>query len=733
MTNAAVRVKSDAAGSRAGCKAALAIVAALALVSGLEAREPVDWVNTKIGTISHMLVPCFPAVQRPHGMMRFLPPNACFTTDRLQDFRLGVVSHRNRAGVMRMQPFLGVPDVHQRWCSTYDQQHVTPYRYDVWLDTFRIRVTCAPTPSCAVWSFDYETVGTRAVLLAPVSAKGTMTWNDGVLDCVDFFGGVPIYVRIDFDRPVVRVARREKDARCDFVFADDEKTVKMRVAFSFISPEQAADNLRRELPDFDLERVAAEGRAAWNATLGKIAVEGGSEDDRRVFYTALWRCHERMVDFTEAGRYRGWDGKDHDCDGARYFCDDWIWDTYRALHPLMTLLHPHDEGDRLTSYIRMAQQNPEGWMPTFPEQNGDAHCMNGFHTVAPFLDAWRKGVRNFDLRAAYAACAKTMRETTKTPWLRGPKNELDEFYDAHGYFPALHEGEPETVKGVSGWEKRQTVAVTLAASYDAWCLAELAHETGDAAGEAEFRAQASNYRKLWKSDAKFFHPKDKDGKWIEPFNYVFSGGIGSRAYYDENNAWTYLWDVQHAIDDLIALLGGADKFVERLDQMFNEPLGCRSFEWPGRQPDSSAMMGQFSMGNEPSFHIPYLYALAGHPAKTQKMIRRIREAWFRNDLMGVPGDEDGGAMSSFVVFSMLGFYPVTPGRPEYVLGSPVFTRAVVSLEGGAKLVLEAPNASGDAKYVRRVVVNGKDLAGVRFRHTDLAVGGKVFFEMSDRP
>ena len=560
-----------------------------------------------------------------------------------------------------------------------------------------------------------------------------MKWQAGALDCMDRFRGVPVYARIDFDSPVVRVVRKENDARWGFVFADDVPAVKMRVAFSFISFEQAAANLRRELPDFDLERVAAEGRKAWNGTLGQVEVSGGSDDDRSVFYTALWRCHERMVDFTEDGRYRGWDGRVHDCGGARYYCDDWGWDTYRSLHPLMVLLHPRDEGDRLTSYIRMSQQNKEGWMPTFPEQYGDAHNMNGFHTPAMFLDAWRKGVRNFDLKAAYAACAKTMRETTKTPWKRAPKNDLDRFYDEHGYFPALHEGETETEKDVVPWEKRQAVSVTLAGSYDAWCLAELAREVGDAAGETEFRAQSTNYRNLWKSDTQFFHPKDADGKWIEPFDYKFSGGKGSRDYYDENNAWTYLWDVPHAIDDLISLMGGNRNFERRLDGLFNESLGCNRTEWALRQPDATGMMGQFSMGNEPSFHIPYLYALAGNPSKTQKMIRRIREAWFRNDLMGMPGDEDGGAMSAFVVFSMLGFYPVTPGLPEYVIGSPVFPKVRIRLDDGGSLVLNAPHVSRDAKYVRGVSANGKLVQGVRLRHSSLKDGGVFEFDMANRP
>ncbi len=698
-----------------------------------DVREPVAWVNAEIGNISHMLVPCYPTVQRPNGMMRFLPPNDDFLSSRTDGFVMGTFAHRDRrSGGFRLWPWLGATDMPDgAWPTELDQARVTPFRYRVRLDDIDVVLDYAPAEKSAVFSFTFESEGTRALVFAPSAKEGSVSWNGGVLRGEDRFRTRTVWMVGEFDTPVVRTVRCGD--RLAVVFPEGARQVRMRYAFSLISSDQASANLKAEIRDFDIDRIAAEGQAAWNERLGAVRVEGGNDNQKTVFYTALWRTFERMVDFTEDGKYIGWDGKVHDAGKSRYYSDDWVWDTYRAHHPLMVLLQPEAEGDKLTSYIRMASQNPEGWMPTFPNVALDAHSMNGFHTVAVFLDAWRKGVRNFDLAAAYAACAKTMRETTKTPWLRARKNELDAFYDEHGYFPALAEGEKETVRGVSGWEKRQAVTVTLAASYDAWCLAELAKEVGDAEGEREFRAQAGNYMKLWKNDAGFFHPRDAKGNWIEPFDYKFSGGIGSRAYYDENNAWTYLWDVQHDIPGLVALFGGKRPFLKKLDQLFTEPLGCRRFLWPSKQPDSSGMMGQFSMGNEPSFHIPYLFALAGEPAKTQKKIRHILEAWFRNDLMGVPGDEDGGGMSAFVVFSMLGFYPVTPGLPEYVIGSPVFTRAEIRRPGSVPIVISAPASSKYAKYVKSVAVGGRRLNGVRLTHEQLASGSPITFEMSDRP
>ena len=237
-------------------------------------------------------------------------------------------------------------------------------------------------------------------------------------------------------------------------------------------------------------------------------------------------------------------------------------------------------------------------------------------------------------------------------------------------------------------------------------LRRMAEELDKPDEAKEFMDGALNYRNLYNSETGFFHPKDKDGKFIEPFDYVFSGGMGARGYYDENNGWTYRWDVQHNIPDLIELMGGNDAFVSNLDAMFREPLGRSKYAFYAQLPDQTGNVGQFSMANEPSLHIPYLYNYADHPWKTQKYIHKLINDWFRDDLMGVPGDEDGGGMSAFVVFSMMGFYPVTPGLPEYSIGSPFFESCSIRLENGNTFQLNAVNFSQDNKYIQSVSLNG---------------------------
>jgi len=507
-------------------------------------------------------------------------------------------------------------------------------------------------------------------------------------------------------------------------FANGMRKIGIRYGISFISEEQAKKNLEREISSYDVNVLAEKGRSIWNNALGKIEVNGGSDEDMTVFYTSLYRCYERPVCLSEDGQYySAFDGNIHDDEGRPFYTDDWIWDTYRATHPLRILIDSNRENDIIHSFLLMAKQMGDNWMPTFPEVTGDSRRMNSNHGVATVIYAYLKGVRGFDLEQAYDACRKGMEEKTLIPWTGAPAGWLDAFYKEHGYFPALKPGEKETVANVSAWEKRQPIAVTLGTAYDQWCLSLIARELGRTEEADYYLACSYNYRNVFHPETKFFHPKDKDGKFIEGIDYRYSGGLGARDYYDENNGYIYRWDVQHNIGDLISLVGGNKAFTDALDDMFNEPLGTSKWQFYANLPDHTGNVGQFSMANEPSLHIPYLYNYAGAPWKTQKRIRTLLDQWFRNDLMGVPGDEDGGGMSAFVAFSQLGFYPVTPGSPTYNIGSPVFTTAKINLGNGKFFEIKAQNASTENKYIQSARLNGQELNRAWFNHSDIASGG----------
>ena len=437
-----------------------------------------------------------------------------------------------------------------------------------------------------------------------------------------------------------------------------------------------------------------------------------------------------MINITEGDQfYSNYDSAVHVNEG-NFYVDDWIWDTFLALHPLRAILNPELENEMVKSYLKMYEQS--GWLPQFPQLYGDAPPMNGFHSTIFILDMWRKGIRDFDAELAYEAMKKNSLQGTTVAWRTGPACELDTFYQENGYFPALHPGEAETVSRVHSFEKRQAVAVTLAHSYDDWALAQMAKELEKTEDYEFFKQKGKNYKNLYWKEKGFFMPKDKDGNWID-IDPKFDGGMGGRDYYDENNGWTYLWNVQQNIPDLQNLMGGTEAFEQRLDQLFREDLGRSTYALYARFPDFTGIVGQFSMGNEPSFHIPYLYNFTSSPWKTQKKIRMLLNTWFKDNIFGIPGDEDGGGMSAFVVFSSMGFYPVTPGIPVYTIGSPLFSKVTIQLPHQKNFVVLAPNCSETNKYIQSAKLNGEVLDTPFFTHNDIVNGGVLELEMGKYP
>jgi len=697
-------------------------------------KEPVDYVNNRIGNISILLVPTFPTTNLPNSMLRMNPSHNEFVTDRMRGFPLNIPAHRGN-DVLMLMPFGGDREPDPNVNYRYDHEITKPYRYSVFLDDHDVFVDFAPAAKSAIYSFTFEAKGQRYILLRTV-ANGELNMEGKTVSGFEDFGNAKQYFYLEFDASPVQTGQKEVGRRNTAVYAQfdpEVKNVKARYGISYISVEQAKKNLEKEITDFDVERIARNARNEWNKVLGKIKVEGGTENEKTIFYTALYRAHERMVNLSEDGKYySGFDGQVHDDGGTPFWTDDWVWDTYHALHPLQTILNPKAQEEKLASYIRMYEQSPEHWMPTFPRVNGDMHAMNGNHAAVVFADALSKNLQ-FDVSKAFEGMKNTVLNETMIPWRRAPKTELDDFYHENGWFPALWPDEQETIAEVQSFEKRQAVAVTQAASYDDWCIAQLAKSLGKTEDYNFFMKRSYNYRNLFNRETGFFHPKDKDGRFIEPFDYALSGGIGSRDYYDENNAWTYIWDVHHRIADLIDLFGGSQPFIDQLDRLFATEIPLSKWQYFAVQPDGTGNIGQYVAGNEPSFHIPYLYNYAGEPWKTQKRIRMIMESWFRNDLMGIPGDEDGGGMSAYYVFSAMGFYPVSAGIPVYNIGSPIFSRIAIRLDNGNVFTIIARNASSSNKYIQSAKLNSQPWLKTWFTHDDIINGGVLELEMGDRP
>lgn len=709
-----------------------------------EPNDAVSYVNPYMGNISHLLVPTYPTIHLPHSMLRVYPERQDFTSDQIEGLPIIVTSHRGRSA-FNLSPLAQLPEVLTDVQSySYDHEQITPYSYSVFLDEEQVMVEYALSHQSALYSLEFPSQSSQFVQFS--SSGGELEWDGtGLSGRQDIGNGTSVYMyavpetqpvkvqQVKEGKLVPEVVAGGQKASLMLVFANEDRTVRLKYGVSFIDSEQAKANVEREINSYDISALGKKGKEIWNEALNKIAVSGGEEEDKHVFYTSLYRSFERPVNISEDGRYfSAFDGQVHSDGGRPFYTDDWIWDSYRAHHPLRVLIDGDRESDILHSFVRMSDQMEQFWLPTFPEINGDSRRMNSNHGVATILDAHIKGLEGFDLAMAYKAAKGAITEKTLAPWSGEPAGELDRFFKEKGYIPALYPGEEETIAEVNSFEKRQPVAVTLGTSYDLWCLAQLAKELGHEEDYRLFSEQSLNYRNLFNPETQFFHPKDSAGNFIEPFDYVFSGGQGARDYYGENNAWIYRWDVQHNIPDLIKLMGGKDSFAQSLDEMFRTPLGRSKYDFYAQLPDHTGNVGQFSMANEPSLHIPYLYNYAGQPWMTQKRVRKLIHEWFRNDLMGVPGDEDGGGLSSFVVFSQLGFYPVTPGSPVYSIGTPFFEKAEIALTNGKHFSVIAKDVSPENKYIQSATLNGKPLDKPEIKHEDILKGGTLEFEMGNR-
>ncbi len=715
-----------------------------------KSQDPVDLVNPNIGGISPLLETTIPLVNLPNSMMRIyrLPGN--YLAEKIDGFPFILCGHRNGTAGLLMPTAGKITGDRKKWQSYYDHDYevCTPYYYSVWLEDPDINMEFTVAEKSSFYQIVWNKNEQKNLMLA-VTTRGLLNVvNKSTIEGYEVYNNkVKVFFCIRTDRNFSTDSILVEDSNSAEIIKDKEKSkpavsitfnvpekekVGVKIGVSFIDAEQARKNLETEIPDWYFESLKARAREKWNNALGKIEVKGGTIDQKTVFYTALYRTYERMVNISEDGRYySGFDDAIHNDNDTSFYVDDWMWDTYRAAHPLQAMLNPEIEGLKIQSYVRMYEQS--GWMPLFPILFGDNPCMNGNHSAAIIADAYFKGIRNFDVEKAYEGVKKNAMEATMLPWRNGPMCSLDTFYIENGYYPALNPGEKETIAMVHPFEKRQAVAVTLGQSYDDWCLAQLAKALNRNDDYEYFLKRSHNFLNLFNHETGFFAPRTTDGNWVKNFDPKLSGGIGARDYYDENNGWTYLWDVQHDIAGLVDLLGGREKFIDRLDQLFIEPLGMWKPDYMAQFPDATGQVGQFVMGNEPSLHIPYLYNYAGAPWKTQKRMRMLLDTWFINSPFDIPGDEDGGGLSGFVVFSSLGFYPVTPGIPAFNIGSPIFTDISVKLQNNKIFRIVAKKSNWKNKYIQKATLNGKTWNKPWFSWDDIKDGGELVLDMGSIP
>jgi len=724
-------------------------------LEGQQVKAPVDYVSPNIGGIGQLLQPTVPYVQYPHGMMRVAPITTPGITDRyladkIYGFPVGPAMLMASTGNSSTRP--------QEFASDFDHdfETATPYYYEADLQTWNIKAELTTSAQATYYRFTFPASAHAHLVLSmkdhadlAVIHNHAIEGSERVVGPVGELSGAPgetrEYFYVEFSRPFSsfatwqgngepsQEARRSGD---NLAFVTDIATksseqIEVRVGISYISAEQARCNLQREIPDWGFDQVKARARTVWNQALGAVDVTGGTEKERTIFYTALYRSLGRMTDITEDGKYfSGYDHQVHNAEGHDFYIDDGLWDTYRSLHPLQMLLDAKQQEDMIRSYLRMYEQS--GWLPSFPSVAGDQAVMIGHHAASLIADAYAKGYQDFDLNLAYTAMRKNATEATMIPWRRGPLTSIDKVYFEKGFFPALAKGEQETVSQVTG-EKRQATSVTLENAYDDWCVAQLAKALGKTSDAEYFSRLAHNYKNVFDPRIDFMAPKSEDGHWVADFDPMLGGGQGGRDYFTEVNSWLYSFNVQHDVAGLIRLMGGRDAFNAKLDRLFVEQYGTSKYQFLGQFPDATGLVGLYAQGNEPSFHIPYLYDFSGQPWKTQRRVRQMMGVWYTDGPLGIPGDDDGGATSSWYVLSALGFYPVCPGSPVYEIGSPIFTKSAVRLGNGKLFTVIARHASAQNKYIQSAKLNGKPLNKAWFRHADIANGGTLVLEMTDKP
>ena len=740
-------------GLRAGLELCIVLIVSTA-AHGQHTKELVDDVDPNIGGIGQLLTATIPYVQRPHGMARLAP----ITTPGITDRYLADKIYGFPAGPAVLMASTGPAGAEAKdYASDFDHDFevVTPYYYAADLQTWGIRAELTASAEAAYYRFTF-----------PASPHAHLALSLNKDATIAVVGNNAVEGSERFDGPVGRIAKTGQETR-QYFFAEfsrafdsyqtwqsghltsaakqtgdqiglvaslrtaEGERIEVRVGLSYISEEQARRNVEREIPAWDFERVESNTRTSWNDALAGIETEGGTKRQRTIFYTALYRSLGRMTDITEDGKYfSGYDHSVHEAQGHDFYVDDGLWDTYRCLHPLQLLLDPRQQEDMVRSYLRMYEQS--GWLPSFPSAAGEQAVMIGHHSAALILDTYEKGYRDFDVEEAYAAMRKNATEATMLPWSRGPLTSLDRTYFEKGFFPSLADGEKETVPQVTV-ERRQAVSVTLENSYDDWCVAQLAEALGKKSDAAYFMKLAHNYENLFNPAIGFMAPKSEDGQWVKNFDPKLGGGQGGRDYFTEVDSWIYTFAVQQDVAGLIRLMGGRDRFNTKLDQLFVEQYGTSKYKFLGQFPDATGLIGLYAQGNEPSFHIPYLYDFSGQPWKTQRRVRQIMDVWYTDGPLGIPGDDDGGATSSWYVLSALGFYPVCPGSPVYEIGSPLFAKSAIRLGNGKQLVIIADHVSSQNKYIQSAELNGKPLDHPWFRQSDIADGATLTLEMGDHP
>jgi len=716
------------------------------------AKPVVDFVNPMIGTAEHGHV--YPGATVPFGMVQLSPDTRDNTWDGSSGYHysdgsilgfsmnhltgtgcpdLGNILLMPTTGELKLTPGAG-PGNGYRALFFHDNEIARPGYYSVYLPDYQVKVELTATARAGFHRYTFPATPYGHVVMDLQHGIGnTVTEaqltieNDhtasGYRRSEGWGGGKTYYFVMEFSRPfdAAGVAQGDKDVagqqttgketkgHFDFKTKAGEQ-IMVRVGLSTVSVEGARNNLHAEIPNWDFDAVAKAARQQWEKALSVFAVETPDNNLKQTFYTALYHTMVAPTLLSDVdGQFRGPDGNVHQAKGFDYYTEISIWDIFRAESPLLTLTQPGRVNDMVKTMLAHFTLFGQNTLPVWPEGGKETWCMIGNHALPIITDAYLKGFRDYD---ANEALNDMIASTDKN------REQLDAYRD-RGFVP--------TGKDV------QSVSKTLEYAYDDACIARLAKALGKDDLAEKYAARSQNWTNVFDPATGFMRGKNADGSWVTPFGETEQDSITFNEY-TEANAWQYNFFVLQDVPALIAKLGGDDKFVARLDEMFDT---AREIPNLHMIPDVTGVIGMYSQGNEPDHHVAYLYNYAGQPWKTQARVRQVATALYTNTPGGICGNDDCGQISAWYVFTALGFYPVDPTSGIYVLGSPLLDKVTLQLDPqfykGRTFTVIAKNNSARNPYIQSATLNGRPLTRSWISHAEIVAGGKLVLTMGPTP
>lgn len=711
----------------------------------LEIINPVAYVDPYIGTGGHGHT--FLGVTAPFGAVQVGPNNINKGWDWCSGYHYSdsiVIGfshlHLNGTGCsdtgdILFMPYIGKvrtqPGTQQNPLSGYascyskDNERALPAYYEVFLKTHRTKVELTASDRVAFHRYTFPKDVEKYVMINLKDANGddrpTDTYLEQINDTVIrghrhstgwskkqqiYFTAVfsqPVHLTLYHDSvQVVGNSLQGLDVKGNVTVAPVVEELGVKVGISPVSMENAMDNIEQEIKDWNFEKIVDETTNKWNTELSKLQIETTDTVAKRIFYTALYHAFMQPIMFNDCNKeYRGTDKNIYGDPGFTNYTVFSLWDTYRASHPLYTLVQPERVPDFVNSMLAIYEQ--QGRLPVWHLYGSDTNEMIGIQSVPVIADAILKNVKGFNYERAYQAMKASMMSDYKGL----------SYVTNLEYIPADKENE--------------SVAKGLEYAIADWGVAQVARKLGKAEDYEYFSKRALAYRNYWDKDTHFFRGKNQDGSWLTPFNPVHSTHRNDA--YCEGNGWQYTWLVPHDIEGLISLFGGKEAFVSKLDSLFlvNEDLGDEA------SPDISGLIGQYAHGNEPGHHTVYLYSFVDQQWKTAEKVDYILSHMYSDLPDGLQGNEDCGQMSSWYVFSALGFYPVNPSDGMYVFGRPIFDKVVLKLPGDKFFEIRTNNNSAKNKYIQSIELNGQSYNKLYISHADIMAGGTLVFTMGNRP